>query len=206
MTYSEKGLNKELLTQIFFHDPYADKNALQDVKAPYTVYSRLQKAGAPIAFSNYFGHEQKDIKGRAIAGSDEHLIKALLRDTTGISYSPVPNIYDRNTQRPVDGISVIPVDLDGNKKVNADERFYDNLSVVTQRLESSAESELSNVPIADLHLSVDGRNASSEAITFIMWIIDNGESDLHTYGYLRPLPGKKDKAKFEQFANKHIKQ
>jgi phosphate transport system substrate-binding protein len=205
-TYGERGLNRELITQIFFYDPYADKDAMQDVKAPYTVYTRLQKAGVPIAFSNYFGYEQKDIKGKSIAGSDEHLIKALLRDTTGISYSPVPNIYDHITQRPLDGISVIPVDLNANKKVSDDERFYDNLSVVTRRFESNAASEMNNVPIADLHFSVNSKNASNEAITFLRWLIDESESDLHVYGYLKPEPGKKDKAKFEQFAAKHIKQ
>ena len=204
--YGDKGLNKELIIQLFFHDPYADKDALQDIKSPYTVYTRLQKAGVPIAFSSYFGYEQKDIKGKSIAGSDEHLIKALLRDTTGISYSPIPNIYDPTTQLPVEGISIIPVDLNGNNKVSNDERIYDNLSVVSQRFESSDPIELNNVPIADLHFSVDKDNASSEAITFLRWIIDNSEADLHAFGYLKPSPGKRDKTKFEQFASKRIKQ
>jgi phosphate transport system substrate-binding protein len=76
--YAEKGLNTELINQLFFHDIFADKENQKNVKAPFTVYTRLQKAGAPIVFTKYFGYEQKDIKGKAIAGSDEHLLKALV--------------------------------------------------------------------------------------------------------------------------------
>jgi ABC-type phosphate transport system substrate-binding protein len=95
--YGEKGLNKELIVQLFFHDIYADKEEQKKIDVPYTVYTRLQKAGAPITFSRYFGSEQKDVKGKAIAGADEHLLKALQRDSTGVSYLPLSLIYDRDT-------------------------------------------------------------------------------------------------------------
>lgn len=74
-TYAEKGITKDLINQLFFHDMFADKDNEQRIKTPYTIYTRLQKAGAPIVFTKYFGYQQKDIKGKAIAGSDEHLLK-----------------------------------------------------------------------------------------------------------------------------------
>jgi phosphate transport system substrate-binding protein len=204
--YREKGLNRALITQLYFHDPYADKDKDLEVRAPYKVYTRLQKAAAPIVFSNYFGYQQKDIKGKSIAGSDEHLMKALVRDSTGISYAPVPNIYDHTTQQVIEGISIIPVDLNGNSRVSDDERFYASLDGVTQRLESVKASEVSNLPIAYLHFSVDIKNVSSDAVKFLKWVIENSEADLHAFGYLKPEPEKVDKSKFEQFALKHIKQ
>ena len=68
--YEAKGLNQELIQQLFFHDLFADKQKEQNIKVPYTIYTRLQKAGAPITFTKYFGFQQKDIRGKAIAGSD----------------------------------------------------------------------------------------------------------------------------------------
>jgi ABC-type phosphate transport system substrate-binding protein len=203
--YSDKGLDKDLITQIFFHDIYADTEEQKDIKAPFTVYTRLQKAGAPISFSHYYGFEQKDVKGKAIAGADEHLLKALLRDSTGISYLPSPVIYDRNTSKVVAGITVLPVDLNGNGKVNDEEKFYDEVTTVAQRIEGSRTKDLNNLPLGYIHLSVDKSGVSPHALTFLKWVVRNGEKDLHALGYLKPEPEKLEKDQFEEFASKRLK-
>jgi phosphate transport system substrate-binding protein len=203
--YLDKGLDKDLIVQLFFHDIYADKEKQEEIKAPFTIYTRLQKAGAPITFANYFGYEQKDIQGKAIAGADEHILKALLRDTTGVSYLPVSLIYDRSTKKSVEGISVLPVDLNGNGRVNDEEKFYNDLHTVVQRLESTSQKDLNNVPIGYLHFSVDKKSASTDAVTFIKWVIENGQKNLSDFGYLKPEPEKLEKGKSELFASKRIK-
>ncbi len=203
--YLDKGLDKGLITQLFFHDIYADKEKQEEIKAPYTTYTRLQKAGAPITFASYYGYEQKDIKGKAIAGADEHILKAVLRDSTAISYLPVSLIYDRDTKKSVEGITVLPVDLNGNGRVNDEEKFYNDLPTVVQRLESTSAKDLNNVPIGYLHFSVDKKSASTDAVAFIKWVIENGQKDLSDFGYLKPEPEKLEKGKSELFASKRIK-
>lgn len=204
-TYADKGLNKDLITQLFFHDIYADKEKQQEIKAPYTIYTRLQKAGAPIVFTKYFGYEQKDITGKAIAGADEHLLKSIIRDSTGVSYLPLTLIYDHATKKPVNGLTVLPVDLNGNGKVSDDEKFYDDLNKVVQQLEKKSPREINNIPLEYIHFSVDKGTVSPEAIEFLRWVIRNGETNLHDYGYLNPEPNKLEKEKFEQFASKKTK-
>jgi phosphate transport system substrate-binding protein len=200
--YSDKGLTTELINQVFFHDIFADKEKEQKIKAPFTVYTRLQKAGAPIVFTKYFGYEQKDIKGKAIAGADEHLLKALLRDSTGVSYLPLPLIYDQQTKKPIDGLAVLPVDFNGNGRVSDEEKFYGDQNTVVQRLESENPKDIKNIPIEYLHLSVDKQNASPEAIDFLKWVNENGQKDLHDFGYLKPEARYFEKEKFIEFASK----
>lgn len=197
--YSAKGLNKDLIKQLFFHDITSDK---KEIKTPFTVYTRLQKAGAPITFTKYFGYEQKDILGKVIAGSDEHLLKALLRDSIGLSYLPVNLIYDQTTGKPHAGITVLPIDLDGNGKVGDNEKFYDNLSTVVQRLEEKNAKEIFNLPIEYLNLSVS-TDPNPEAIAFLQWVIQNGQNDLHTLGFLKPEQSRLGKQ--GQFASQHGK-
>lgn len=184
--YSAKGLNQSLIKQIFFHDIYAEKKEKLTVKEPFTVYTRLQKAGAPITFASYFGYQQKDIKGKSVAGSDEHLLKALLRDTLALSYLPLNLVYDLKTGTPVPGLSILPVDLSGNGKVSEDEKIYSDLVPVIQHLEEKHSTELNNIPIAYLNLTVDKNGSSPEAIAFLQWIIQNGQKDLHAFGFLKP--------------------
>jgi phosphate transport system substrate-binding protein len=204
--YSDKGLNEELIKQLFFHNLFADKDKEQTVKAPYTAYTRLQKAGAPVVFARYFGFEQKDIHGKAIAGSDEHLLKAILRDSTAISYLPLTLVYDHASKKPVNGISVLPVDFNGNGRISDEEKFFGDLSTVIQKLEAAGAKDIHNVPVEYIHLSVDKQKASAEAIEFIQWVIQHGQEDLHAFGYLNPEPARSEKETFEQFASRRIKQ
>lgn len=181
-TYAVKGLNAQTIKQIFFHDIFADKGNEQKITEPYTTYTRLQKAGSPIVFASYFKYEQNDIKGKGIAGSDEHLLKAVLRDTAGVSYLPTPMIYNKSTETPVAGLTPIPVDLNGNDRVSDDEKFYNSRSSAIERL--STAREIHNVPVEYIHLSVDKKNASPEAIAFIRWVADNGSKYLKDFGFL----------------------
>ena len=203
-TYSVKGVNNDLINQLYFHNIFADTDKKRDIKEPFTIYTRLQKAGAPVTFAKYFGHEHKDIVGKSIAGSDEHLLKAILRDSTAVSYLPLTLAYDHSSKKPVDGLSILPVDLSGNGKINDDEKFYDNLDRVIDLLEQKSSKEINNIPIEYLHMSVDG-NGSPEAISFLRWVIHNGQKDLHEFGYLVPEPNRFQPDKFEQFASKRLR-
>jgi len=197
-TYQEKGLDKELIKQLYFHDIFADKENQKAIKEPYTIYTRLQKAGVPATFAQYFGYEQKDIKGKGIAGSDEHLLKALLRDSTGLTYFPLTIVYDHTTGKPLAGLSVLPVDLSGNKRISADEKIVDNLPTLIQWLEEKPQKESNNIPVGYLHLSIDKQTASADAIAFLRWVVSNGHHDLHAFGYLKPEPGKLEANNLDQ--------
>jgi phosphate transport system substrate-binding protein len=199
--YSDKGLNRALIHHLYFHDLFADSEKEIKIKEPFTIYTRLQKGGAPIAFTKFFGFEQKDIKGKAIAGADEHLLKAIIRDSTAVSYLPLTLVYDHASRKQTSGLIVLPVDLNDNGKVSDEEKIYADLASLIGKLENSEPRELKNLPIEYLHLSVDKKGATPEAVAFLKWVMENGHKDLHHLGYLLPQTTKKEKEKFEQFAN-----
>jgi len=156
-------------------------------------------------FARHFGYEQKDIKANGIAGADVHLLKALLRDSTGVTYLPLPLIYDEQTRKPIEGLAVLPVDLNGNGKVSDDEKIYDTVDHVITTLEATSPGDVKNIPLEYLHLSVDRENASAEAIDFLKWVNENGQADLHAFGYLLPEAKRADKGAFNEFASKRSK-
>lgn len=199
--YSERGLTRNLIKQLYFHDPFLSTQEEVKIKEPYTIYTRLQKAGAPIVFTHYFGYEQKDIRGKAIAGSDEHLLKAVLRDSLAVSYLPLPLVYDLKSLNPHEGLIVFPVDLNDNDKVSESEKIFTNLATVVKELETNPR--MKNIPTEVIHLSIDRASASYEAIEFLLWISQNGGPDLHTLGYLSHRKQAENK-KFEEFALKRL--
>lgn len=183
--YKEKGLTSTLINYLFFEDIFSANERENLSDTPFTVYTRLQKAGAPAVFANYFGHEQKDIRGIAIAGSDAHLLKAVLSDSTGVTYLPLPLIYDQNSRRPLPGLTVLPVDVNGNKRLSEGEKFYDSIDGVIEKLEEES-GYLHNVPLGHLHLSIDKQHPRVDAVEFLNWVRTHGERDLHTFGFLKP--------------------
>ena len=152
-------------------------------------------------FSTYFGYDQQDIKGISIAGADAHLLKAILRDSTGVSYLPLPLIYDLQTRRAVEGLAVLPVDLNGNKKISDEEKFYETIDRVVEILEAQPPRKISNIPVGYLHLSVDTRRASAAAIDFLKWVNEHGQDDLHDFGYMKPEASRFQKHTFDEFAS-----
>jgi phosphate transport system substrate-binding protein len=199
--YGEKGLTDDHIRQVFFHDIYADKDDKKTIKEPFTVYTRLQKAGAPTTFAKYYGYDQLNIAGKAIAGADEHLIKALLKDSTGVSYNNPGLLYDLKTRKPLSGLTILPVDADNNGRVSNDEKFYGDLDGLLSTLENN---NVKNIPVEYLHLSIRKHGYNPEALKFLLWIIDHSQEDLHDFGFLKPEQKRFDaeKEKFEQLALK----
>jgi len=194
-TYSKKGLTEGQIKEVFFHDIFAEKKNNEKISSPVTVYTRLQRAGAPITFAHYFGFEQKNIKGKAISGSDEHLIKALLKDSTGVTYASLSLLYDRETRKVLDGLTIIPVDQDGNGRVSDNEKLVNDVDALISKLESH---ELKNIPVEYFHISISKTNTNPEALNFLRWVLHHGQDDLHNFGYLTPEPQRfqKEKTKF----------
>ncbi|MCE7062036.1 substrate-binding domain-containing protein [Dyadobacter sp. CY343] len=197
--YGEKGLTEKTYKQLFFHDIYAEKD--KTLPENYTVYTRLQKAGAPVTFAKYFGYQQQNIKGKSIAGADEHLIKALLKDETGVTYTTIGLAYDPASGKPAEGLTIIPVDLDGNGKVSKEEKALDSRDALIASLETQ---KVKNVPIEYIHFSIDKQNTNAEAKKFLLWVAENAEKDLHAFGYLKGETGRLvgDKEKLESVLRK----
>ncbi len=194
-TFGHDGLTRDRIEEIFFHNVTNEKRKSVDV--PFTVYTRIQQAGTPITFAHYFGFEQNDINGKGIAGSDEHLIAAVQKDSSGITYAPLGIAYDVNTRATRKNLAVLAVDLDGNGKLSDNEKTARSLDDWVALLES--RNEVRNIPVGYLHLSVAKAGAKPEAIGFIKWVLLHGSQDLHKFGFLQPDDRRlqEAKAKFE---------
>lgn len=183
--YGEKGLTVEQIKEIFFDDIFKGESK-RPVLVAYTPYRRLQRAGVPEVFSRTFGYTQKDLKGNAIAGADAHIVKALLRDTEGVSFLPISLIYDVNSREINEGLALLPFDLDGNNRISDDERLRGDLDELIATIESAEPRSVKHLPVADIHLSVDKSRAHPEALAFLRWVSEQGHTALHAYGFLLP--------------------
>ena len=77
------------------------------------VFTRSDACGAAETWAAYLGKKQEDLGGVGVYG-DPGLADAVRRDPLGIGFNNVNFAYDPKTLEPVDGLAVVPIDLDGN--------------------------------------------------------------------------------------------
>jgi phosphate transport system substrate-binding protein len=186
--YLKKGLKESDVKSIFFENPddlvseQKNSKSKKNAFAP-TIYTREQKSCAPITFANHFGFNQEDIQGKGITGDDKFLIQAVKKDSSGITYNNLGFIYDLNSRKVIDGISVIPFDLNENGKLETDENFYGSLDDVIKNLENSKTSV---IPVEYVTMSFPKETVVQNAAAklFLDYILSQGQQHNHQFGFL----------------------
>ena len=132
------GLTPESGAQIWLSGELATWGALvgTDDASEIHVYTRADAAGAAEMWALFLGGTaQEDLQGIAVQG-DPGLAEAVRQDTLGIGFNNIGFAYDPETGAPVDGLCVVPVDLDGDGTVAADEDFYAEKAAITAAIAS----------------------------------------------------------------------
>jgi phosphate transport system substrate-binding protein len=186
--WAVNGIKEKQFKKLFFEkvDPLAPKKEeKKENNGAYkpVLYTRLEKACAPTTFARNFGFEQADILGKQIGGDDKYLITAIERDTNGLTYNNLGMIYDLSTRKIKTGLAILPLDLNGNGKLDTDENFYASLDEVIDRLEKKKYSEIVTEYVnISYPATVDDSNKN--LVLFLNWILENGQQYNHEFGFL----------------------
>jgi phosphate transport system substrate-binding protein len=150
------------------------------VTDPINVYTRSDSAGAADAWAGYLGnHVQADLRGVGVNG-DPGLVQAVQSDRLGIGYNNLNFAYDNTTGKPVQGIAIVPLDLNGNGKIDANEDFYASKDKMVGAVASGAYPE---PPTMELYLVTKG-NFTGLAKDFVKWILTDGQQFELENGYV----------------------
>jgi len=148
----ERGLTQGELAGIFVHQRYKLWSDIDPrfVRRPIAVYVRSDAAGAGETWAKFFGESQEDLKGIGIFG-DPGLAQAVKDKPLAIGFNNINYVFDLNTKKTAAGIAVVPIDTDGNGKIDEQEDFYDSLDDLTQAV---AQGRYPSPPARDLTLVV----------------------------------------------------
>ena len=145
------------------------------------VYTRSDACGAAGIWAKYFGMYQEDLTGVGVFG-DPGLIQAIKKDPYSIGYSNIAYVYDAITRKQINGISVVPLDLNNNGSIDDDENFYGNLN---EMISAVAEGRYPSPPSRKLHF-VCRKNQEKNPLykEFLKWILKDGQKFIHEAGYI----------------------
>jgi phosphate transport system substrate-binding protein len=155
-------------------------------KAPIHVFTRSDACGAAETWAAYLGGKQENLKGVGVYG-DPGLAEAVRRDTLGVGYNNINYAYDAKTKRPVAGIVILPLDLDGNGKLDDAENFYQTRDAITSAIANGAYP---SPPARDLYLVAKGLPGRPVVQEFLRWVLSTGQSYVADTGYIALSPEK----------------
>ena len=150
------------------------------VSVPIHVYNRSDAAGAGETWAKYFGKKQEDLLGGGFYG-DPGLAQAVKKDVTGIGYNNLAYLYDLKTRKQIPGISVLPIDVNGNGKIDADENFYGTIDQLTEAI---ASGKYPSPPARNLGFLFKGKPKKKELIEFVKYVLTDGQKFVDENGYI----------------------
>ena len=175
----KKGLSETDFEKIYFRGDQQQNNfATNSGIVPIRVYTRGACASA--TFSRHFGKQINDLANLDTKIADDNvLLQNVLNDSLGVAYNNLGFVYDLRTRKQKPGIKVVPVDLNGNGKIDSDENFYDNLDQLIKKLETA---HVALPPVGKMVFVY--KEDKPEVKDFVNWIETKGQQYNHSFGFL----------------------
>lgn len=178
----EQGLTPELGAAIWISGTVTTWSDLLKTAddTPINVYTRSDSSGAAEVWALYLGGTaQEDLTGTAVNG-DPGLAEAVRQDVQGIGFNNIAFAYDLDTNEQVAGLRVIPLDLDGDGRISADEDFYQTRPEIVAAI---AQRTYPYPPARLLYLVTKGE-PSPEIAAFYRWMLTDGQALVADAGFV----------------------
>jgi len=176
------GIKREVFEKIYVNETIKTWGQATgtDITDKINVYTRADACGAAETWAAYMGkYKQENLKGVALNG-DPGLAEGVRQDKLGIGYNNIGFAYDANTKKPVEGIEIIPLDLNGNGKIDPEESFYGTLDEI---VEAIGTGKYPSPPARDLNLVTKSR-PTGIVNDFIKWTLTDGQKYIPEQGYI----------------------
>jgi phosphate transport system substrate-binding protein len=181
------GLTKDALKNVFIESASKSWEDLLGIKnnkqTKVDVYSRSDASGAAESWAAFFNMRQDNLKGVAMMG-DPGIANAVKKDADGIGFNNTQYIFDIQTGNKFQGIDILPLDVNGNGKIDSAENFYANLSSVTNAV---LNGNYPSPPVRDLYFVCKQKPTNQTILDYFKWVLTDGQQYIKDAGYV-PLP------------------
>ncbi|MFI5171072.1 MAG: PstS family phosphate ABC transporter substrate-binding protein [Chitinophagales bacterium] len=181
----ETGITKEQFYGIWMGRTITTWGQLlkNGVKEKITVYTRSDAAGAADAWAKYIGgstKKQDDLEGIGIFG-DPGMANAVATDKLSIGFNNVGYAYDFKTKKPNPGVGIVPIDLNGNGKLDPEENFYSNADKLNLAVLAGIYP---SPPARNLYFVTKGTPTDPATLAFLRWVLTDGQKYVAESGFV----------------------
>lgn len=144
------------------------------------VYTRSDACGAAETWAKFLDSKQEDLKGTGVFG-DPGIAETLQKDVNGIGFNNIGYAYNDKTHKPMKGIAILPIDVNKNGKIDADERFYETMDHLMAAI---SEGKYPSPPARNLYLVTAGKSKNPVVREFLKFVITKGQKATAPAGFV----------------------
>ncbi|NOU48739.1 MAG: hypothetical protein HOO86_16995 [Bacteroidales bacterium] len=141
----------------------------------YMVNDETVKIGVS-RFVNEINISRKQIK----SGDHMEIISAIQNDPNAIGFCKIADIMDARNQSLIDNISLLPIDKNGNRMIDAVENIY---SDVPAFMRGVWIGKFPRTLVNKIYAASDARPAVDAEAAFLKWVLIDGQQILNSTGY-----------------------
>jgi len=145
------------------------------------VYTRSDACGAAKTWAKFLNVHQEDLNGVGVYG-DPGVTEAVKKDVMSIGYNNINYAYNNKTGNIIQGISVIPIDINNNNKIDDEENFYGKRYEIVKAI---ASGKYPSPPSRELYLVCKGKPNKIILKKFLKWILTDGQKYVKESGYVK---------------------
>lgn len=182
------GLSRSVFLSIYLYEnitSWGQALGRPEIIDDIHVYTRSDSCGAAETWAKYLGERQEDLKGIGVYG-DPGLADAVRNDPLGIGFNNINYAYDPSSSNPIEGLVIIPIDLDGNGILDSYEDFYNTRDEIVDAITAGTYPA---PPSRELNL-VTKVEFSVVARDFTEWILTEGQQYTVETGYVQLSEGR----------------
>jgi phosphate transport system substrate-binding protein len=181
-----KGISQEIFNKIFVSGEiktWGEVVGKPEITDEIHVYTRSDACGAGEMWAKFSGGSvQDDIQGIGVNG-EPALVDTVIKDPLGIGYSNLNSVFDMNNGNLIPGTIVPPVDINTNGQADADEYY----KTMNEAVSAVSSEKYPSPPARFENLATKGK-PTGLTLTFIQWILTDGQQYLGQAGYVPLTP------------------
>ena len=128
---------------------------------------------------NFLNTNELNMKGNKIASGKE-MISAIQKDPNALGFCKLIQIMDLNNQNLAENIKLVPIDKNGNGKIDYMENIYDNLQAFSRGVWIGKYPKA----LAGNIYSVSSEKPKNKTeLAFLNWVLNEGQQFLNENGY-----------------------
>ncbi len=185
----QKGLTKQKFYDIFITGTiktWGQAVGTQNLSALH-AFTRSDACGAADMWAKFLkGKKQEDLQGLGLNG-DPGVADAVRRNIEGIGYNNLNFVYDMQTRKKYPGLEVVPIDLNENGVIDPEEDFYKTIDEIITAIN---DGKYPSPPARDLYFVSGGKPADPLVLSFLSWVLGEGQKYVSESGYVLLTPEK----------------
>lgn len=112
--------------------------------------------------------------------SGPEMISAIQKDPNALGFCKLIQIIDPNNQSIIENIKLVPIDKNGNGKIDYIEDIYDNLQSFSRGVWIG---KYPNALSGNIYSVISGQPTNEAEVAFLKWVLTDGQQYLSTNGY-----------------------